>query len=284
VKEYSSLEGDILSVSTSKEVSVMKHLRMALIYLVLAAPTVVSAADYPGSYSFLYGAVQNFKWTEMLPNGSKFLDESGVLYGLGIDMKHSSRSSSLFTLMKCEAFFGQVDYDGHVQAGYPAKSDSTYFGMDVEGGIGFHVGNEKALLAPFVELGWKWWSRDIADSTYKDNTGTIHDAIGYSELWSMYFAKAGVWGSASLSQSSFASIEAGVLFPLYTKNDVSLAGVKLEPKGQPSPFAEVGISIKNFRLAAYYESLRFDKSPIVRGVFQPESKMDIFGGRIGVSF
>jgi hypothetical protein len=257
---------------------------MFLICLVLALPTVVSSADYPGSYNFFYGAAGNFKWTETLPTGNKALDETGVLYGLGFDAKHSSRSSPLFMLAKGEVFFGQVDYDGHVQAGYPVKTDSTYFGMDVEGGIGFHIGGEKALLAPFAELGWKWWSRDIADATFIDGTGTVQDAVGYSELWSMYFAKLGIWGSASISKSSFASIEAGVLFPLYTKSDVSLASVKLEPKGQPSPFAEVGISIKKFRVAAYYESLRFDESPIVGGVFQPKSEMDVFGGKIGVSF
>ncbi len=262
----------------------MKRLRMAIACFVLAAPMLARASDYPGSFGFFYGGAGSFKWTENLANGRKLLDETGVLYSVGYEAKGASRTTPLFGLMRGEAFFGEMDYDGQVQSGYPVKTDSRYFGMDIEGGLGVHFGNEKALMAFFAELGWKWWDRDIEDSTFVDNTGTVRDAIGYSEMWSMYYAKIGAWGSARLSDSAFASLEAGILIPLSTENEVDLYDVTVEPDGQPSPFAELGLTIGHFRVSAFYESLRFDKSTPVRGIYQPESKLDLFGGRIGVSF
>ena len=94
-------------------------------------------------------------------------------------------------------------------------------------------------------------------------------------------------------------LEAGVKLPVSTTNyiddiNVSYEAITLKPGNKPSLFGEVGVKLNVFKISAFYDSMRFKKSPLVltydpflgsfMGYYQPKSVSDMFGLKIGASF
>lgn len=239
---------------------------------------VISASALAAEFD-VYGKIESFTWKEYNDNGSQLLKESGPIYGLGFSNK-SDIAKSLTFKVKGELFGGSIDYDGQTQAGTPAKTDTNYFGMKVEGDLGWKfMVAKKSSLEPFAGLGWRWWLRDIK------STGT---AIGYEELWSSVYARLGLRGDYTLSEQVKAFAEGGVKLPIYTENKIDIYGVTVKPGNEASAFAEAGFKWAKLKVNVFYEGMRFSKSDPVTGigviVWQPKSKADIYGVNLGVSF
>ena len=227
----------------------------------------------------VYLKVESFTWKEFNDNGTQLLKESGPIYGIGFSGK-SDTAKALTFKSKGEIFGGSIDYDGQTQAGDPVKTDTNYFGMKVEGDLGWKfMAAEKSSLEPFAGLGWRWWRRDI------QSTDT---AIGVEELWSSIYARLGIRGDLAFSDKMKAFAEGGVKLPIYNQNKVDIYAVTLEPGNEASIFAEAGLRWAMLKVSVFYEGMRFSKSDPVSGsgviVWQPESRADIYGVNVGVAF
>ncbi len=226
----------------------------------------------------IYLQVHSFTWKEFT-NGNELLEESGPIYALG-GMAMLENNSLTFRA-RGELFAGSITYDGQTQGGTPVETDTDYVGLKLEGDAGWKKRVEdKASIEPFVGIGVRIWDRDIQGT---DN------ATGVNEKWSSIYARLGLRGDSALSDKLTVFAEGGVKFPVYNTNRVDLHDVTLEPKRKASGFAEVGLKWKRLKASVFYEGLRFDESDVEPiggglGVFQPESKADIFGLNVGHSF
>ncbi len=228
----------------------------------------------------IYLKVESFTWEEFNDNGGRFVKESGPIYGLGVSAK-SDITSALTLKGKGELFGGRVDYDGRTQGGMPLKTDTDYFGVKIEGDMGWKfIVAEKSFLEPFAGLGWRRWRRDIKDTS---------SATGGEELWSSIYARLGIRGDHAFSERTKAFAEGGIKLPIYNQNETDIIDVTLEPgKDKASAFAEVGFKWAKLKASVFYEGMRFSKSDPEIGngfkVWQPESKADIYGVNAGVAF
>ncbi len=240
--------------------------------------------------SDVYLKVESFTWKEH-KGGALFVEESGKIYGIGSAIKfYPFRQLTL--KVRSELFGGQVDYDGRTWGGVPVKSNTNYLGFKVEGDAGWKfMVAEKTSVEPFAGLGYRWWIRDI------ESVPTV--AIGYTENWRSLYARLGVRGDHNLSKHARLFAEGGVKLPIQNRNtaDLTVVGlneVTVEPGKRASVFAEVGAKFKFLRASVFYEGMRFSESPaVIAGVdpilgpiwvWQPESKADMFGVNIGITF
>jgi hypothetical protein len=275
----------------------MKYAGTALIYswmtaLVLALLCFGSIVARPASADEkeIYLAIDSFTWKEFDEDGSRLLKETGPLVGFGF--AYWRESDDHFILMpSAEVFGGQVDYDGQTQTGIPVSTDVGYFGMNFKFDIGRRFRPAQGFyLEPFGGLGYRFWFRDIRDST--TSTGT--PVSGYTEGWSVWNARLGLRGGKEFSETSRLFVEAGMKLPLYNENTAYLSNVGLgsdvtfNPGKMVSYFAEAGVKINRFKGSLFYDGLRFSKSNTVQsGIYlywQPKSMMDIYGLKLGVSF
>jgi hypothetical protein len=244
----------------------------------------------------VYALAESFTWKEF-DAGGRFLKESGPRYGVGFAYTHEF-PYHLTLKPRIELNGGEVDYDGQTNAVPPAAVSTTtkYFGLKFEMDLGDRITpSQSFVLEPFAGLGIRSWSRDIENSIAADGSF----ARGYTENWTSFYGRLGVRGDLSLGEMNKLFLEAGVKLPVYTENyiddsNVSREALTLKPGNKPSLFAEAGVKLHLFKISAFYDSMRFKKSPTVVvydptrggyvGYYQPKSEADMFGLKIGASF
>ena len=279
------------------------------IFLVLAAVLLVlsgeaSAAEFGGMRElFVYPFVQHFTWEEF-GGDKRLLKEQGFLYGAGaavtVDLL-KTHVGSLTMRGKGELFGGVVDYDGHTQPpnNLSVKTDVSYFGTRQELALGWTVPINSFSLQPFAGVGYRWWLRDLHDSTAFDPSlnggqGGAVVVSGSTEEWESLYTKVGMAFSHTINDSWRVFAEAGAKYPFYNSNTVDIVGAgskTVRPESRWSAFTEIGARYKWFRPAIFYEGYRTGQSKVVDtglvdsrgnkiGIFQPQSDEDV----IGVSF
>jgi hypothetical protein len=230
----------------------------------------------------LYVKVESFTWKEF-DGGEELLEETGPIFGLGFSNRSTIGNWFVFS-EKIELFMGTVDYDGQTQSGTPVTTDTEYLGCLLEINFGGKiVSSEKFSLEPFAGLGYRWWTRDLQDTS---------TAYGYEEEWSSFYTRLGLHAESQVSNRFKLFAQAGIKYPLVNRNEAKLSrfgirDVTLEPENELSYFADAGFKTGHFMLSIYYEGMRFDESDPddTYGAFiQPESEADIFGARIGFTF
>jgi hypothetical protein len=243
----------------------------------------------------VYALAESFTWREFDDAGGQLLKESGPRYGVGVAYAHEF-PNHLTLRPRIELNGGDVDYDGRTQSGVPVSTTTTYLGIKFEMDLGGRISPwQSFILEPFAGIGIRSWSRDIKDSTTAN--GSL--AIGYTENWATIYGRLGVRGEQSFGQKNSMFLLAGVKLPVSTTNyindaNVSSESITLKPGNKPSLFAEAGVKLQIFKISAFYDSMRFKKSPMVVvydaslggyvGFFQPKSESDMVGLRIGASF
>lgn len=242
----------------------------------------------------VYGLMESFTWREF-DGGVQILKESGPRFGVGFAYAHEF-PNHMTVKPRIELNGGSVDYDGQTQAGVPASTTTNYFGFKFELDLGGKVRMwPGAVFEPFGGFGFRSWFRDIEDTVAADGT----PATGYTEDWTTFYGRLGFRGEQELGQMNKLFLEAGVKLPIHTENyiddeNVSYEDITLEPGNKPSFFAEAGVKLQNFKISAFYDSMRFKTSPtvVVYDPFvsgyvayqQPRSDADMYGLRIGGSF
>ena len=266
--------------------------------LVLFAATNVSAAQFGGVEELsVYPSFQYFTWKEF-DRGTRLLKEDGFLYGAGAAIRVDllkTETGSLMLKGKAELFGGVVDYDGQTQPPnpFPVKTDVTYIGARGETDLGWRFPVQNVSIEPFAGIGYRWWLRDLHDTTAFDpNQGRNVQVGAYSEYWQTVYARLGAYLDYTLSDTWKLFGEAGAKYPFYNSNTVEFTDVgekTIRPGKVWSAFAEIGARYKRFRPAVFYEGFRYATSPLVpiggnSAIFQPESESDIIGVSLGWVF
>lgn len=268
-----------------------KHLLLILIAVQFLS--VAAQADTNKSFNVrFFGYAKQFQWTEYL-YGSRLLKESGLLYGLGGDVA-AQLSAPLWIEFRGEVFFGDVDYDGALQTLdgqlIPYESDTAYAGIKVEVLTSLrHLVTADFNLKPYAGLGLLAWRRTLDTRATDRSIGRW----GYIEDWYTAYVIIGLGAGVAISPNGilFAQIEGRYPIKNSMKADFKNVGgppdVKLKPGKRASIYAEAGVNVTPFMVAAFYETLDFSESDIDRKyniAFQPESKAAMFGLKLGVSF
>jgi hypothetical protein len=268
-----------LSIAVERR-KIMKRFAITVVFSVLSFVCSISQfSTYVSADTDFYLKVENFSWEEFSDNGTSLLKESGPIYALGFSAMSSKREGLTFK-GKIEFFGGVVDYDGQTQGGTPVQADTDYYGLDIEGDIGYKfIVLEKASLGPFGGIGLKSWSREFYNLSYGE---------GYEEIWSNFFARLGFRGDIVSSETMKVFAECGAILPISNRNKVDYFGVTLKPGNEVSAFGEIGLKWKKLKASFFYEGLRFSKSDGETNGYvtfwQPESKADIYGISFGFSY
>jgi len=218
-----------------------------------------------------------FEWEEIDPSGAQFLREDGPMLAVGARWRENYGSNYFYTL-EGEVFGNEINYTGQTQSGTPTTTETGYLGWSAGGRLGwdFIPRTEKyqgQWSTSEIFLGYKFtgWERDIKSTPA---------AKGYVENWETQLAQAGARVGYALARSLELYAEGGVQSTWHTKESIDLtalgfATITLEPGDAVSFFAEAGLSWEFLTLAAFYEEIRFDRSPLdaeFQAFYQPESK------------
>jgi len=247
---------------------------LCLAVLVVVALLGFSSAGYSLE---VYGKTEHVTWKEY-EGGSQLLKESGWLYGLGVT--HRFLISPVIIQPQLEIFGGRVDYKGQITAGTPVDTDTSYFVTSLIGDVRYPVVVSKNMsVEPLLGLGYRYWTRSLETTTVGNIT-----AVGYTEVWDYLYGRLGVHSIFAFTGKTFLTTTAGVKLPIWSKMNSNLYNLGLKPEGRSSVFADIGIQHKRLTVGLFYEGLRFGASPVVSGFYQPESKADIYGLKIGLIF
>jgi hypothetical protein len=263
-----------------------------MIFLLLLAAIFSACCVTPASAARLdeltpYLSGEYYNWIEH-SDGRRLLKESGPLFSTGVDVGVLF-DGGLTLKGRAELFGGEVGYDGETlpPEREPVETDVTYVGSKHELDVGYRITSGALSIEPFGGIGYRWWLRDLQDST--STTGTR--VSGYTEWWQTGYGRFGARGRYRASPSVALFAEGGARYPFYTSNSVDFAdlgSVTFRPVGRWSGFAETGAVWQRLKLTLFYEGLRFAASPYKQvgadNYFQPESSSDIFGVRVGWTF
>ncbi len=231
----------------------------------------------------LYGLIEQFQWKEFV-DGNEILEEKGPLFGAGGSLDAVLRKQ-LHLEANAEFFLGQVDYDGHNQAGVPAKTDVDYTGIQMEGDLAYH----KALaptftIKPYGGVGGRFWKRNIK-SGHDELGGELQ---GYEENWTTLYLRAGLAGIIQPQNNMQFFGKFSLRMPFYNQNKIDLFGsdIEVEPGLKMSLSVEAGINYKQLTASVFYDDYNFSESDKVGTLelFQPESEAKIFGAKAGITF
>jgi hypothetical protein len=241
-----------------------------------------------------YPFIKHFEWREFNETGEKLLEESGPIFGIGglfHGVPRSKNGLNLIIDVHGELFFGEVDYDGHLQDGTPHKSKTAYSGTKIEGTCAFAIElGRYSYFKPSGGLGFRYWLREL---------DVDHDQRhGYDETWTTLYGIIGL-GMIYFKRSQkelYGKLEIRIPFFNHETVDLSNQGgpsdIELEPGKEPSLYLEpFGMKIKRFYFSLFYEQLRFSRSNYVYVfyqdtglIYQPKSEADIYGIKAGAIF
>ena len=265
--------------------------RIAGVFLLgLVSTTVLAAqAGAKAVNTFFHLGVENFRWQEFDENGWRLLTEQGPRVRAGLRLGNSVlQTRGLLYEIDVSAYGGEVDYDGQDSTGVFTASDSRYTGWVAEMQGGYRVQSRSSIFAAdlILGLGAESWRRDIADSR---NTNGF-SVGGLEEEYTLYYGRLGL-GLLWPQGVSESYLQAGMRRPMSIdeKVDVFDFDVELSPEERWSAYAYYEFRHPRPHGAVlvrlFYESYRFDASPPELAgttvVWQPESRMDVWGMRIG---
>jgi hypothetical protein len=272
----------------------MSRFRKSIISLALVMlSSQAEAAGFGGIRELFIGpSIAYFHWQESIA-GQKIVTEQGPMYGVDgtivFDLLKTERAGTLTLKNKAGLFGGLVYYDGQTQApsNLPVKTDVIYVGIKDEITVGWAIPLGDSRLEPFAGLGYRWWQRDLQDSTANNGTSTVK-VSGSTEEWESAYTKVGAALSVPLTKDWRFFVEGGGKYPFYNRSTSDIAGIgstTVRPEPSWSAFAEIGARSRTLRPAVFYEGYRTGQSPVVRissttGIVQPKSDEDV----VGVSF
>lgn len=256
----------------------------ATISCALAAAASLWLAGAAAAETELHVGIERFEWVESAPGGARLLEESGPRYALGASWTQDVSEGYGFGL-RSGAFFGSVGYEGQTFGGTPVSTDTVYLGGSLEVRAFYRLPRDGWRADLFAALGYRLWARDL-ESTQA--------ALGYVELWRVPYTGLGI--SAESGSGLYGEAMAGAPFSARNKAYLSDAGfdgdVTLKPEGRLMLSLEAGYRRGNLALAAFYRRVEFDASdpetasfggaPVQ--VFQPESREEVYGLRVGYRF
>jgi hypothetical protein len=227
----------------------------------------------------IFGELERFRWKE---HTSPTVTETGPMAGLGVRWRQD-RPTGLAFGYEGRLYGGSEHYDGALLfSGTPITGTTQYSGYRNEFQATYRFAGSPAELR--LGAGYDYWNRQLSADQHEEYR------VGYVRL--------GVDADRREATGWFGG--AGVKYPFLVDEDGHFPDIgfvpnpHLTPKGEISLYGELGYRFaRNWSLAGYYESYRFQESGDVLvtddGVsftpfFQPRSTIDSFGLRLRYSF
>lgn len=232
-------------------------------------------ADRPLESSW-YTRIDYFHWNERA-DGSDFVNESGPLITLGYVRRNGPER------FRAELFGGDVTYKGGAQfedGSFEAYTAGTnYLGCRGEYDLLFQPAVWPNTLF-FLGVGSRFWFRDLPDAVTPSGAGVQ----GYQETWWTIYPYLGMEFKQPLSfgPELYGAGRVGVTAITYehaTFNDAILY-----PKPDMTGQVEMGLRSRSLSVAAFFETMNWRASALVRDSYQPDSRMYTLGGRFAYRF
>jgi hypothetical protein len=227
--------------------------------------------------------VERFRWEEAT---NPPVTENGPRFGFSLEYEQLRPAGWQFAY-RGQFRRGTVDYTGSfLFTGGAATARVEYTGLVNEAQGIYRFRGSPFGLELIGGLGWDYWQRNILPDQKED--------------YSVLFLRAGLNVDPRSPRGWFGG--AGVKFPFYVWENAHLDELgfdknpHLEPKGEPSPYAQLGYRFSpQWSLIGYYDSYRFGESKAVPAtnaafpgttflIFQPSSRVDTLGLRARYSF
>lgn len=244
----------------------------------------ISSKDNGILFEAKYGSYL-YIWTEPGVNevGLMFRADLGVTFDI----------DRYFIRYVISLFGGDIAYYGQTWGGIPVNSSVTYSARSFEfrGGLIFSRGIN--YIAPiYGAIGIEMWNRALDNSVISNpnQPEKLMLAIGYTEKWKSVYGKLGIAPVKNVC-NYYIYGDAYIKKPYKVSNRVDLFGVEVNPRGELSFGIEVGFGSRNHlkrgvngEIGVFYEHNKFGQSPVVMGLYQPESISDLMGIKVGVKF
>jgi hypothetical protein len=229
------------------------------------------------------GELEHFRWKE---STSPSVTETGPLYGLGLHWTQDRPAGAWRLGYNGRLYFGTVDYNGSILlTGEPITGSSDYQGYTHEGQAIYRFPASAAGTEVVAGLGYDYWKRQLTSVQSEEYR------VLYLRLGANFDRREPTGWYAGAGFKYPFSVDENAHFP-----DIGFdPNPRLHPKGELSPYAELGYRFNpRWTLAGYYDSYRFGESDevavIQRGTgtpfnfFQPKSTVDSFGLRLRYNF
>jgi hypothetical protein len=221
--------------------------------------------------------VEHFRWAE---DTSPKVTETGPRFGVGVHWTQDRPAGWAFGYHG-RIYFGSVDYSGaELLSNTPLTGTTDYVGMSHEAQATYRFPGS-ALGAEIVAgLGLDVWERQLS-AFQSEDYGVLYLRLGGN----LDRRTRGWYGGGGIKLPL--SVDENAHFP-----DIGFVpNPRLEPKGEASPYAEVGYRFdERLSLAGYYDSYRFGESNPVTVIqaatgnsfsfVQPATSMDVYGLRL----
>ena len=227
--------------------------------------------------------LERFRWQE---DTDPKVTEVGPRLGFTLEYEQLRAAGWQFAY-RGQFRYGTVDYTGSfLFTGGTATARVEYTGLVNEAQGIYRFPDSPFGLELVGGLGWDYWQRNILPDQKED--------------YSVLFLRTGLNLDPRSPRGWFGG--AGVKFPFYVSENAHLNELgfdqnpRLEPKGQASPYAQLGYRFgPQWSLIGYYDSYRFGESQTVPAtsstspgttflIFQPASRVDTYGVRARYSF
>ncbi|HZZ27549.1 MAG TPA: hypothetical protein VFE46_06030 [Pirellulales bacterium] len=224
-----------------------------------------------------YTRIDYFHWNERI-DGADFVNESGPLFTLGYERRVNRER------FRAEFFGSQVQSSSEIDLGGgildPLHAHTNYLGLRAEYELLFEP-QTLPELDFFLGLGTRFWIRDLPDA-FTDGGLFV---MGYQETWWTIYPYFGM-ETRQLPQPDlqwYGRGRIGLTAVTYQNLNVDPA-VTLYPLPGIEAQAEGGLRGQRLFVGAYFEALSWSQSAVVRGWYQPTSRMFTVGVKTGVSF
>ncbi|HHL44957.1 MAG TPA: hypothetical protein ENJ24_00150 [Gammaproteobacteria bacterium] len=236
--------------------------------------------------------VEQFDWREYDESGKRLLSETGPRVLIGFERLSGSAGGNSFFSLAVRGYFGNVDYQGHLQHPNglltPYSTNTHYWGVAIDPRYTVQFLSSRLNFIPSLSLGVgsELWLRDL------------RGIYGYKEYYAVGYARFEVGLKSRQPSGWFGRL--GIKTPFLTREKVTgfyldgaCGDVELVPGGNSTVSFTIGYRLPNRSAVSLgYDGYQFSPSPRkeVRcdnqfsgvDIFQPRSEMMLLSVRYSV--
>jgi len=257
----------------------MKKLMLVAVLMLISIPAL--SQDAPAAATSLEFGVgyHYFDYKEDLPAPLKST-ESGWLPSVYLSYTRMKKSD-LFVKIYGDYASGDITFDGTTMGGTPISfSDSRQKLLKIEADFGYAFGvTEHFLLIPYVGYGYRYWERGQAriTSTY----------IEYEEDYSWSYMPIGLKADYYINERW--NIGGTIAIHIMFNGKMKIGDTEFDLGNKTGFYADLPVTYKftsNWSIVGtpWYEYSEIGQSNIVAGYYEPASKTNQYGFKLGVSY
>jgi hypothetical protein len=219
-----------------------------------------------------------FDYREYSSSKRELNRESGALPGLGAEWESKTSHWQLNAAVMFQK--NQVKYDGELQNGLSYQTDTDESLRHISLNI---RPNTTSPIVPMVGLGHWYWERQILPGSIT-TTNSTQQIIGLLEIYQWPYVEIGAELHLNRLFSALPDHRKHVVAlswanPSKAEMEVFLPNkrITVEPLSKPGYYLAYGIHMEAIKLSLYQRRWRLERSPVVRGIFEPDNQTTVTG-------